>query len=186
MKKILTFFLFSSASFLSCSNADRHEKAVLAKDTTSTVNAKSNNTIPNFSYFMFDKDSVTVLPFEIEVNLNPKAKDKIIDSKETIIINVSLTGTPKDTSLYSEDGQFYVASAEKEITYGEVAKFDNIKFSKKMFDQLTDKDVYLTAFVYSGRKSSPNNLLDCNIIADSVSDVVNKKFTITGKLIGDD
>ena len=186
MTKILTFFLFGSAFFMSCSNGDRQETTVEVKDTISMVIAKSNDTIPHISYLRFDKDSVTVLPFEIEVNLNLKAKEKIIDSKETIVVNVSLTGTPKDTSLYSDDGQFYVASAEKEITYGEVAKFDNIKFSKKMFDQLINKDVYVTAFAYSGRKSSPNNLLDCNIVADSISNVVNKKFTITGKLIGDD
>jgi hypothetical protein len=155
------------------------------KDTVSNVISKESDTNAYTGYFKFDKDSVTVLPFEIEVSLNPKAKDKIINSKETIIINVSVTGTPKDTTLYSEDGQFYVVSAEKEIDYGQVARFDNIQFSRKIFDQLTDKNVYVNAFVYSGRKSSPNNLLDCNIIADSINNIVNKRFTITGKLIGD-
>ena len=155
------------------------------KNTKSVTIAKERDTINNITYLKFDKDSVTVLPFEIEVSLNAKAKERIVNSKETIIINVTLTGTPKDTTLYAEDGQFYVASAEKEIFYGQIARFDKIKFSKKTFDQLVDKDVYLNAFVYSGRKSSPNNLLDCNIIADSISNIVNKKFTITGKLIGD-
>lgn len=184
MTSILTRILLCSAFFLSCANNDKQKTTGLTKDTVSAIVSKESDTNSYTAYFKFDKDSVIVLPFEIEVSLNPKAKDKIINSKETIIINVSMTGTPKDTTLYSEDGQFHVASA-KEIDYGQVAKFDNIKFSKKIFDQLTDKNVYVNSFVYSGRKSSPNNLLDCNIIADSISNIVNKKFTITGKLIGD-
>ena len=188
MTKFLTTILLCATFLLSCSNNDKQRKVDLTKDTTSSTITKLNDnyTLARISYLKLDKDSVTVLPFEIEVSLNAKAKDKIINGNETIIINVSLTGKPKDTTLFSEDGQFYVASSEKEITYGQVARFDNIKFSKKTFDQLTDKDVYVTAFVYSGRKSSPDNLLDCNIVADSISNVVNKKFTITGKLIGED
>ncbi len=190
MTKFLTTILLCLTFFLSCSNSDRQKKDDLTKDTTTSSvipKLKGSDTLAHISYLKLDKDSVAVLPFEIEVSLSPKAKDKIINSNETMIINVSLTGTPKDTTLFSEDGQFYVASSEKEITYGQLAKFDNIKFSKKIFDQLTDKDVYVTAFVYSGRKSSPDNLLNCNIVSDSISDVVNKRFTITGKLIhGDD
>ena len=184
MKKILASIV-CTAFLLSCSNSDRQKETHLNKDTTSVTIIKPAPAISDTSYFKFDKDSVTVLPFEIEVILNPKAKKKIIDSKETIMIDVSLTGIPKDTTLNSEDGQFYVASSEKEITYGHVARFDHIKFSRKVFDQLTNKDLYVNAFVFSGRKSSPDNLLDCGIIADSVSNVVNKKLTITGKLIGD-
>ena len=185
MIKFLTSILLCSTFLLSCSNSDGQRETFLNKDTNSVTIAKERDTINNITYLKFDKDSVTVLPFEIEVSLNAKAKERIVNSKETIIINVTLTGTPKDTTLYAEDGQFYVASAEKEISYGQIARFDKIKFSKKTFDQLVDKNVYLNAFVYSGRKSSPNNLLDCNIIADSISNIVNKKFTITGKLIGD-
>lgn len=183
MTKFLASILFCSAIFLACSNNGKQKETHLNKDTASA--AKENDTIANISYLKFDKDSVTVLPFEIEVSLIPKAKERIINGKETMIINVTLTGTPKDTTLFAEDGQFYIATIEKEITYGQVAKFDDIKFSKKTFDQLTEKNFYVTAFVYSGRKSSPNNLLDCSLIADSVSNIVNRKLTITGKLIGD-
>ncbi|MEO7121404.1 MAG: hypothetical protein ABIY62_09920 [Ginsengibacter sp.] len=185
MKKLLAGIILCSTFFLSCSDSDRQKEMHLHKDTASFTINKQSDPIANISYFKLDKDSVTVLPFEIAVSLNPKAKDRIIRSRETIMIDVSLTGIPKDTTLYSEDGQFYVASAEKEITYGQVARFDNIKFSRKIYDQLINKDLYVNAFVFSGRKSSPDNLLDCSIIADSVSNVVNKTLTITGKLIGD-
>ncbi|HEY5406012.1 MAG TPA: hypothetical protein VIJ92_02955 [Ginsengibacter sp.] len=185
MTKLLTAILLFPAFLLSCTTNTRQVKNELHKDTSSfnTKHKDSSDIIHTDSYFKFGKDSITVLPFEIAIVLSPKAKDRIIKSKETIVVDVSLTGTPKDTTLYSEDGQFYVASSEKEITYGHVARFDNIKFSKKMFDQLTDKDAYINVFFYSGRKSSKDNLLSGDILSDRISNVVTKQFVLKGKLI---
>ncbi len=183
MTKLSIPVLFYSLFLLSCSNNERQSENSLPADTTTTAGPDNSDTLAQAGYLKIDKDSVTLLPFEIDVVLNPRAKNKIINSKETIIVSVSLTGTPKDSTLLAEDGQFYVATLEKEISYGQPAKFDNIKFSRKTFDQLTDKDVYVTAFVYSGRKSSPDNLLNCSIVAGELSKVVNKKQTITGNLI---
>ena len=188
MINFLTTILLVSTFLLSCTSNDRQEKSELSKDTTSiNIQQEGSDTINNVSYFKFDKDSITVLPFEISIILSPKAKDKIVSSKETIIVNVSLTGSPKDKKLISEDGDFYVATTEKEITYGQIAKFDNIKFSKKVYDQLINKDVSVNVFFYSGRKSSKDNLLSGNILSDKISNIATKQFELTGKLIyGDD
>ncbi len=187
MKKFSILILFFTLLLLSCSNNERQNGNNQSADTATVARPGNSDTLTQAGYLKIDKDSVTVLPFEIEVVLSTKAKNKIVNSKETIIVNVSLTGTPKDSTLLAEDGQFYVATLEKEISYGQPAKFDNIKFPRKTFDQLTDKDVHVSAFVYSGRKSSPDNLLNCSIVADDLSKVANKKLTITGKLIyGDD
>ncbi len=183
IKLLTTIFLFSTF-FLSCSNNAGKKKSDLIKDTISVIAKHSDyDTVAKASYFKIDKDTITVLPFEIEVSLSPKAKAKIINGKETIIVSVSLTGTPKDITLLAEDGEFYVASSEKEIAYGQLAKFENIKFPKKIYDQLTDKDVYVNVYFYSGRKSSKDNLLNGDILSDRISNVVNKQFTLRGKLI---
>lgn len=183
-----TTILLVSIFLLFCTSNDKQEKAELPKDTISrNINRTTSDMINNVSYFKFDKDSITVLPFEIAIILSPKAKEKIVSSKETIIVNVSLTGSPKDKKLISKDGDFYVASAEKEITYGQIAKFDDIKFSKKVYCQLIDKDFSVNVFFYSGRKSSKDNLLSSNILSDKISNVATKQFELTGKLIyGDD
>ena len=91
----------------------------------------------------------------------------------------------KDSShtKFEEDGSFYIVSAQKEILYGQVASFDSIKFSKKIYDQLANKDIELGVNVYSGRKSSHDNLLNCEPLFDKISNVVNKKLTLKGKLI---
>jgi preprotein translocase subunit SecG len=127
MTKLLTTIFLITAFLLSCTTNDRQVKSELPEDTSSVIpKLKDKDAISTVGYFKIDKDSITVLPFEISITLSPKAKDKIIDSKETIIVNVSLTGSPKDKKLIAEDGEFYVASSEKEITYGQLAKFDNI------------------------------------------------------------
>ena len=182
--------IFSSliTFFLSCTIKDENTKNSMHKDTLShTITFKISDTIKTPNYFKSEGDSIVVLPFEITITLSAKAKDRIIKSNETIIVNASLTGLPKDKRLISEDGEFYVASSEKEISYGQAAKFDNIKFSRKTYNQLLSKDVYLNVFFSSGRKSSKDNLLDGNILSDKISNVVNKRFNLTGKLIyGDD
>ncbi len=157
------------------------------KDTLyDTIAFKTSDTIRAPNYFKIEGDSIGVLPFEITITLSPKAKNRIIKSNETIIVNASLTGLPKDKRLVSDDGEFYVASSEKEISYGQPAKFDSIKFSRITYNQLLNKDVYLNVFFSSGRKSSKDNLLDGNILSDKISNVVNKRFNLTGKLIYED
>ena len=95
------------------------------------------------------------------------------------------------TLIHSGSNNFfivdYVGSAKKEISYGQIARFDHIKFPKKLYDQLTDKNVDLTVNVYSGRKSSQDNLIIVDFLSGKVSKIINKHFTLKGKLIyGDD
>lgn len=189
MTKLLATISLAILLF-SCSNGDKQQNGNSIKDTA-TVIAKNENpdSLAGDRFYKIIGDSVLIPPFEIEVSLSPKAEEKLTKGKETIIVDVFFTGTPKDSShaKFEEDGSFYVTSAKKEIFYGQVAKFDSIKFSKKIYDQLADKDIDLGVNVYSGRKSSQDNLLYCEPLFDKISNVVNKKFTLKGKLIyGDD
>jgi len=175
---------------ISCSNRQNSQNDPLKSDTTTSVVKKDTpDTTHSEKFVEISGDSVLILPFEIAVTLSPKAEEKMKQGKETAIVFVFFTGTPKDSAAahFEEDGSFFVTSARKEIVYGEVARFDSIKFSKEIYDQLADKDIDLGINVYSGRKSSENNLLDCESLFDKISYVVNKRFTIKCKLIyGDD
>ena len=145
--------------------------------------------VKKLGFYTVQGDSLLVPPFEIEISLSSKAKERIVNSKETIIIDVFLEGTPKNSSKVhlEEDGSFYVGSAKREISYGQVARFDNLKFPRKIYNQLADKDVDLTVNVYTGRKSSQDNLITGDFLGDKVSNIINKRFTMNEKLIfGDD
>lgn len=142
-------------------------------------------------YYLIENDSIKLLPFEVEVVLTPKARQKIIESKETIIVDISISGVPIPAlaaRLLSEDGEFHVASVRKEIEYNQIARFDNIKFPRKYYNALEKKDVDVSIFLYTGRKSSKMNLLSTRRpISEKVSKVVNQRLPLNARLIfGDD
>jgi hypothetical protein len=184
---------FPLAILFSCSSPDTPKIKSASKQQSANNNTilKKIDTTPikKLGFYTQQGDSVLVPPFEIEVALSPKAKERIINSNETIVIDVFLEGTPKNPSKahLEEDGSFYVGAAKREISYGQIARFDNLKFPKKIYDQLADKDVDVTVNIYTGRKSSQNNLISGDFLGDKVSNVINKRFTMNEKLIsGDD
>ena len=176
-------FLFT---LFSCNN--KQKKAVLPViDSGSAVQAKKTDTsiFQGKNYLKNWGDSILIDPFDIEIVLSEKAKERIVNSNETIIVSIFFYGYPKDNKKPNSeyDGTLYLVGDKKEITYGQIVQFENIKISKRDYDQLIDKDFELNLNVFSGRKSSQDNLLDCKALFGKVSNIVNKKHTIKGKLI---
>lgn len=143
------------------------------------------NASDTFGLYTLHGDSVAIPPFEIAIVLSPKAKERIINSGETIIVRIFLEGVPGDWSKVrlGDDGSFFVGDAEREIRYGQVAKFEELKFSKKIYDQLADKDVLLTVNVYTGRKTSRDNLIMGDFLSDKLSNLIRRHFTLHYRLI---
>jgi hypothetical protein len=73
----------------------------------------------------------------------------------------------------------------KEIAPGATAKFDTVKLNQPMLKWLDDRGPQLLINVYSGRKSSPNNLLDCGIYEGSLQAIQGQSIPISCKLIGE-
>jgi hypothetical protein len=143
----------------------------------------------NTAYYKYEGDSVIIPSFEITVSLSAKAKQKLKKDKETILVIAYFSGQPKDTTSeeYLKSGGMGITSAQREIKDSGIAKFEGVKFSKALYDSLADKDIQLLINVVSGRKSTKDNLLNCDILEDKMSRIKGKRFTIKGKLIyGDD
>jgi hypothetical protein len=188
------FFSFFVLAFLfSCNSPQPSKDETASGEKTGgkdSIAKKTDSAQPKkVDFYTLEGDSLLVPPFEIEISLSPKARKRIVDGHESIVVAVFLSGTPKDSSRaqLEDDGSFYVSDASKEISYGETAKFDRIKFPRKIYDQLADKDPDLTVNVYTGRKSSKYNLIHSDLLADKLSKIINKRFTLQAKLIkGDD
>jgi len=189
MTKILSIVSLSLL-FVSCANNNKPASSPLLKDTSHSVsNVKNVPAAADSNYFIVGDDSVTILPFEVKVDLTPKAADRIFGSNETIIVRIYFEGMPKHNAhaKLEEDGSFFVASAEKEISGTEPVRFENVKFSRKIYNQLVDKNVDFNINVFSGRRSSKDNLLNGGYLFGKVSELVNQQSTINCKLIyGDD
>ncbi len=130
-------------------------------------------------------DSLLIPAFEIQVDLDNTATKKLADQKETIIVSIDLFGEPEKgvTKNVNEMGELYLASPRFELNQPGVAKFENVKISKQGYESLADKDFTVLVNVFSGRKSSSDNLLNCDILQEPFSKVKGTKQTLKGKLI---
>lgn len=169
--------------FYSC-NDQQIKKINSGTDSTKTV-LKIDTPFSPDNYFTFINDSVVLPTFEIDLQLSDKAEQKLKATKETVIVKAYFSGVPKDTTskAYKEWGEIGLMSPEIELTSSRTAKFDGIKFSKKLYDSLADKNLRLLINIYSGRRSSKDNILNCDILEDSLSNIKDKKFILKGKLI---
>ncbi len=171
---LVMIFLFSCAYHKEKKNNDDPSK-------NDTMVSNSND------YLRFTGDSIEMPPFEIELSLSAKAEEKLKTIKETIIVAAYFSGIPKDTTLkeYVKYGEIAIGSREKELTGERVAKFEGIKFPKTLLDTIAAKNMSLLINVYSGRKSTKDNLLDCDILQKPISEIKGNKFVLKGKLIGE-
>jgi hypothetical protein len=130
-------------------------------------------------------DSVVIPTVTINLEVSPTAAQQLINDKETIIVDATFSGQPIDKSTIEEGDGFglIVADVKTELTDTRSVKLENIKFSKKMYDALEDKDIELLINVYSGRRASENNILECGIVNDKMSKLKGKSYVIQCKLI---
>lgn len=182
----------AALAVLFCCNTNTEQKtgkrSVQTPDTASTQKEKTV-AARDTAYLVPIGDSVTIPPFEIEVRLSKKAEQQLANNHESIIVHASFSGMPSDTTTteYRHDGQLFVAAAQRELFTGRVAVFEGIRFAKKTFALLADKDITLLINIYSGRHASKDNVLNCDILEDKMSMVKNRRFVLKGKLIyGDD
>lgn len=176
MRKIDLIILVLALIMLDCSSKQENKL---------TEKALSPNTQGGVDFTAVG-DSLVVPSFEIQIDLDEKANRKITSQNETIIISADFFGTPKDSidsDVLTELGELYLATATIELAKPGTAKFDNIRISKIGYEALADKNFIVLINVFSGRKSSNDNLLSCEILQEPISKVVGKTHTLKGSLI---
>lgn len=143
----------------------------------------------NSNYLRIRGDSVELPSFEIEVLLSTKAERKLKTDKESIIVMAYFSGysvnliPEKFKENVDETGELILLSYPVELTDSRLAKFENLKFSKELYNLLDNKDINVLINVYSGRRSSEFNILDCELLQDSMSNISGKRLSIKGDLI---
>ncbi len=131
-------------------------------------------------------DSLVIPTFEIEVSQSAKARQLLTKQQETTIVAAYLSGDPRDDRDRDDIGMMPLADKQIELTDGNrIARFEGLKFSKKDYGKLADKDIHLLINVYSGRKSSGDNLLDCGLLDLQASQFMNKRFVLRCQLIAE-
>ena len=132
--------------------------------------------------------AATVAGFTVTVTYSQKAMATLVAGKETVIVvgylyGFPIQGTPKQ--YVDHIGQIDMGEVKSEIVPGATATFDRVKLNSAMMKWVDNQGPQLLINVYSGRKSSPNNLLDCGIYEGSLKAVQGQSIPISCKLIGE-
>jgi hypothetical protein len=165
------------AGFISCLNTGKTGQQPIEKEILTQA---------DMGYLEMDGDSILIPDFDIEVSLSPNAEEKLKEDHETVIVSAMFYGTPKDT--LSDEYQFMGVSVKNyniELTTQRIARFEKIRFHSSILNKLSDFDIFLLINVFSGRRSSENNILDVEILEDKMSVIKGKKYILRGKLIGE-
>ena len=180
---LLGLFLACNNNQAKTDNTNSTDKS--EQDSSSTTNVDKSEAVEEDALgFKIIGDSVVIPSFEIEIKLSEKAEAKLKADNETIIVAAYFSGEPMpEASDADKDDIYYLPTHEIELSDTRVARFDNAKFAKYSYNLLENKDISVLINVYSGRRSSENNILDCGILEEPISKVKGKRFTIEGKLI---
>ena len=137
--------------------------------------------------FVEEKDSFLIPSFEIKLILSDIAEKRLTIQKESVIVKAYYSAIPKDSTIEASHkwGKYSLFDRSIELTASRTAKFENIKISKKTYESLTNKNIEVLINVISGRRSSDKNILNCDILEDRLSNLKNKKVSLTGRLIGE-
>ena len=128
---------------------------------------------------------LAVPEFSISVKLSETAQKKLQDLKESILVRAYFDGDPlpgkrKDNSPMRG---VVLGSDMKVVDVNNVAMFAETKISRMNWNDLADKDYYVTINVVSARRASKDNLLECDTPIDRVSTFVGKSTRVFCRLI---
>ncbi len=112
-----------------------------------------------------DQQKNITAPFSVNVQLSEGAREKLTDSKETIIVAGYLTGHPKEGTearyLDIKSGDVILGDVQQEIRPGETAVFNQLNLNSDAMSRIDSQGPHILINVFSGRRSSKDNLLDC-------------------------
>lgn len=121
------------------------------------------------------------MSFDVEVTLSEQAAARLDAAKEGIIVYASYYGDPKPSAAKHVDeiGMIDLSPENEQVelpSSGGLAHVTGATVDKKRFAWL-DGPPKVNVNVFTARKSSPDNLLECDLIDGPVAEV--RKETIT-------
>lgn len=110
-------------------------------------------------------------PFRVEVTLSDAARQAFGKSGETVIVSASYFGDPKpgvDQRAVDDVGQIDLGRREIELPGAGIATFDGSSVAKDKLGLIAGAP-RVNINVWSGRHSSQDNLLGCDMFQDTIT-----------------
>ncbi len=129
---------------------------------------------------------VKVPAFKVEVTLTPDTERFLKEKNESIITSTWFYGYPKkgfESKAY-HDGRITVGNDTYESFSPGIHEFTELTINGDRLGWLDEDGYYLNINVFSGRKSSKNNYLDCGFYENTIAIAVQKTIKLNCHLIG--
>lgn len=157
----------------------------------SSRESKNTNTVESIeppamkTDFTLVGDTVIIPEFEIQLSVSQKAEEKLKNDGESIIVQAYFSGVPRDTTSeeYLESGQISIGGSRVELFDKRIARFQNVKIARSKLDEITDKNFEVLINIFSGRRTTGNNLLDSDLLQEGIESVKGKRHVLKTKLI---
>jgi hypothetical protein len=124
--------------------------------------------------------------FSVNLALSERAKKTLSERKETVVVAGYVTGFPKPGTpkqYVSDMGEIALGQVLAEVEPGGDVNFNELKLRPDALKQVDAQGPQLLINVFSGRRSSKDNLLNCGIYDGSLKAVQGRKIPISCKLI---
>ena len=124
--------------------------------------------------------------FHVKVELSKTAAASLATIKETIMVVAYYYGLPAkgQENKADEMGQIQLGQEDVELPGAGTATFSGAPIKTARLPYI-DGGVQVVINVFSGRKSSPNNLLDCGFFDGPVAQAAKKGLSLYCKMIAE-
>lgn len=130
-------------------------------------------------------ETVRVPPFRISVTLSDQAGETLRGLNETVVVAASFSRAPRP-GLQSQGGtagELLLGEARVEMPSSGVVAFSLVDLPRERVLALLDPNYEVHVNVFSGRRSGPDNLLDCGTVQGRIVDLQYQLHEVSCKLI---
>tara|TARA_R110000868_G_C10789653_1_gene756184 strand:- start:184 stop:1095 length:912 start_codon:yes stop_codon:yes gene_type:complete len=146
------------------------------------LNEPLNESLLADSTLTVDEKQIKLPTFQLELKLSRLAEKELKKSKESIVIVAYIRGTLKNSD---EENEYQIGEYTMKVTSERIVTLDDVYVSKKKFDKLEDPNFEVLINVFSGRESSQFNILDVDILQESIEQIKGKRHYLKGRLISE-
>ncbi len=128
-----------------------------------------------------------IVPFNVQVTLSPSAAARLSALHEGITVTAYYSGDPAPgfTRHADQMGQINLGAEHVTIAGSGTAVLTGSVIPATQIGWVKDRAIQVLINVYSTRRSSSNNLLDCGIFEDTAKAAAKAPIQIACKLIGE-
>lgn len=122
--------------------------------------------------------------FDVRVTLSPTARKLLATRGETIVVSASYYGWPTDGAKMKVDdvGQVDLGREQHVLATPGVAHFSGARISADT-QRALKQPPEVNINVFSGRQTSPDNVLDCDIFQNAIAIAIKSPVAITCTLL---